>query len=330
MCIYYVVSVTFFFFLLFPLLIEGTVDKKSRNPAVFFFNDAVQSCLLEMNLRDSKKVFEPRKEGQELATPELKFLTEDELEEEQRKAAETAMYYLQLPPVLQAHQDDVVILSKDPELQGLEESKILATDISFGVAHPDRLIVARDPDGTLRHATRDERSRMIQAYFPDPSRTYEIPALFSPSNLKSLLDRSEFEFVLDRACTQFEPDDAEYVSITSQTYDYIEENGKFDTLIGTRHYGSLAFYLAFHGKLDRFLNHCISTYRIEDAVCLVNVFYLTRPDLDFKRPSSSDDTDFLKAYIVNHSKDKGTLSMTLNAYLELNLPSAADEAKLGS
>ncbi|XP_034241124.1 28S ribosomal protein S22, mitochondrial [Thrips palmi] len=306
-------------------------EKKQRDPAMFFFNDDVQSCLLEMNLRYASKVFEPRKEGQELAPAELKFLTEEELEEARQKAAETSIYYLQLPPVLQAHQETVEILSKDPELQGLEESKILAIDISFGVPDRERLIVARDLDGTLRHASREERSRMIQTYFPDPSRTLEPPALFSPKNLLSLLERSEFEFILDRACAQFEPDDVEYVSITSQTYDYIEENGKFEYLVGTRHYGSLAFYLAFYGKLDRFLNHCISSRRIEDAVSAVNVFYLCRPSIvDYKKPSSPDDSDFIKAYITSHAKEKGTLSMTLNAYLELHLPTAADEAKLSS
>lgn len=55
--------------------------------------------------------------------------------QEQRKAAEAVMYYLQLPPVLQAQEEQVEILSKDPELQGLEESKIIATDISFGIPH---------------------------------------------------------------------------------------------------------------------------------------------------------------------------------------------------
>lgn len=44
--------------------------------------------------------------------------------------------------------------------------------------------MARDTDGTLRHASRAERSRMIQAYFPDPSRSYEPPELFSSENLK--------------------------------------------------------------------------------------------------------------------------------------------------
>lgn len=53
----------------------------------------------------------------------------------------TARYFLQVPPVLLAKKDEHVILSKDPALQGLEESKILFTDISFGVPHPVSYIV---------------------------------------------------------------------------------------------------------------------------------------------------------------------------------------------
>lgn len=38
----------------------------------------------------------------------------------------------------------------------------------------------------------------------------------------------------------------------------------------------------------------------------------------------------LQNYIHKYAKDKGTLTMSLNSYLELNLPTAADEAQLGN
>ncbi len=69
----------------------------------------------------------------------------------------------------------------------------------------------------------------------------------------------EYVFVLDKACAQFEPDQQEYVSLTSITYDHIDANGNYDVLLGTRHYGSFAFYLIFHGRQDKFLKHCIAT-----------------------------------------------------------------------
>lgn len=282
-------------------------------------------------MRDVSKVFQTRKEGKGLSDIEIKFMTQEQLEEEENKAMETARYFLQVPPVLSPREESIVELSKDPALQGLDESKIIFTDISYGVPHRERLIVARDPDGTLRHASTDERYRMLQTYFPDEGRTYEVPQLFSPSNLKSLWERSEFTFILDRACVQFEPDDPHYISITSETYNFIDENCGYDHLLGTRHYGAFAFYIAFYGRLDKFLNHCISTYRIQDAVSLVKIFYWSRPQIrPSKEATSPDDVEFLKEYISEHSKDKAILSKTLSAYLELNLPTAAEEAALGN
>ncbi|KAK3914874.1 28S ribosomal protein S22, mitochondrial [Frankliniella fusca] len=300
-----------------------------RDPAVFFFNDEIQSCLLDLNMREISKVFEPRKEGKAFPEPEVKFLTQEELDEELARAQEDARYYLQLPPVLLAKEDQVKILSKDPELQGLEESKILVTDISFGVPHHERIIVARDTDGTLRTATIEERQRVLQTYFPQEGRSVDTPQLFSPDKLKPLLEKMEYEFVLDKACAQFEPDERDYVSVTSITYDHIDENGNYDVLVGTRHYGSLAFYLIFNGRHDKFLKHCISTCKIMDAVTIVKVFYLTRPDITkYSNPTAPDDTSFLKEYISLYAKDKAPLSMALNAYLELKLPTAEEESSL--
>lgn len=308
---------------------SNVTSSDKKDPAQFFFKDEVQSCLLEMNMRDTSKVFEPRKEGKTLSEPELKFLTQEELDEELERAHEVARYYLQLPPVLSPKPDERIVLSEDPELQGLEESKILVTDISFGVPHRDRIIVARDTDGTLRHASRDERYRMLQTYFPEEGRAIEPPQLFTSEKLKSLLDRLEYQFVLDKACIQFEPDDPQYVSVTSITYDHIDASGEYDLLVGTRHYGSMAFYLVFNGRQDKFLKHCISTHKIQDAVALTKVFYLTRPEItDYSNPSSPDDTAFLKEYISKYAKDKASLTMTLNAHLELQLPTADEERTL--
>lgn len=47
-----------------------------------------------------------------------------------------------------------------------------------------RLIVARDPDGTLRHANMSERFRMNQIYFPIQGRKLRTPRMFEPEYLK--------------------------------------------------------------------------------------------------------------------------------------------------
>lgn len=47
-----------------------------------------------------------------------------------------------------------------------------------------RLIVVREPDGTLREANKDERHRMNQLYFPVKGRSLYHPRMFQPENLK--------------------------------------------------------------------------------------------------------------------------------------------------
>lgn len=46
-----------------------------------------------------------------------------------------------------------------------------------------RYIVSRDPDGTLRNASWDERDRMIKTFFPSPKQKYGIPKMFLDDHL---------------------------------------------------------------------------------------------------------------------------------------------------
>jgi small subunit ribosomal protein S22 len=48
--------------------------------------------------------------------------------------------------------------------------------------------------------------------------------------LHSLLDREKYEFVLDRACLQYDPDEASYQRITSITYQHIDMNKNYDMI----------------------------------------------------------------------------------------------------
>jgi small subunit ribosomal protein S22 len=47
-------------------------------------------------------------------------------------------------------------------VSGYDASKYVFTDITFGVHDRKRLIVVREPDGTLRDAEGDERDRLNQ------------------------------------------------------------------------------------------------------------------------------------------------------------------------
>lgn len=48
----------------------------------------------------------------------------------------------------------------------------------------ERFIVVREPDGTLRKATWEERDRLVQVYFPKPGRRLTPPFMFREENLK--------------------------------------------------------------------------------------------------------------------------------------------------
>ena len=63
--------------------------------------------------------------------------------------------------------------------------------------------------------------------------------------------------VLDRACVQFEPDDPDYIRVTCATYDHVDAARLYERLQNTRHLGALAFYLAWHRRIDNLLLHFI-------------------------------------------------------------------------
>lgn len=54
----------------------------------------------------------------------------------------------------------------------------------FSPTPKERFIVVREPDGTLRKATWEERDRLVQVYFPKPGRRLMPPFMFKEENLK--------------------------------------------------------------------------------------------------------------------------------------------------
>ena len=80
-----------------------------------------------------------------------------------------------------------VVLERDPAIKGYDASPIVFTDITFGVHDRDRIIVVREPDGTLREASWEQRDRANQIYFPTEERKLDVPAMFEPEKLKDIL-----------------------------------------------------------------------------------------------------------------------------------------------
>lgn len=176
-------------------------------------------------------------------------MTEAELEEHMKETRQKAEKLLQIPPVLKVRSPNIKVLNKDPALQGLyftcfknyvvvdvlgcsglETCRFVFTDITFGVRDSNRLVVVREPDGTLQEAEWSLRQRVNQTYFPEVGKVIETPKMFDGEYLQNLLDKHEYEYILDRACLQFEPDDYVYQKIVSIVFQHVNENNNFELL----------------------------------------------------------------------------------------------------
>ncbi|XP_050304966.1 28S ribosomal protein S22, mitochondrial [Anthonomus grandis grandis] len=291
--------------------LKSLVYDGKTNPAPVFFNPEVQALLKSLTRVNNEKVFRRKKLGtQKLSDPEYKFMTDEELQESLKEAENRANELLQIPPVIQVADVTTKVLARDNALQGLESSRMVFTDITYGLKDCDRLIVVREPDGTLQEAEWAVRQRIIQAYFPRPGKLIKPPKMFEGQYLEALLNKNEYEFILDRACTQFEPDDPDYQKIVSATYEHINENNKFDLLRSTRHFGSLVFYLAWHKKVDNLLLELIETLHIKEAKELIDLYSIMHK-IEFDNKS---DVDAVKDFIKKEADKKGSLELAMQAY----------------
>ncbi|XP_065163774.1 small ribosomal subunit protein mS22 [Atheta coriaria] len=286
----------------------------TKDPAPLFFNKQIQDLLYTLTRVDLSKVYSKRKQGtSHLAQPVYKFMTDDQLQEAIQEAKDAVKDLIQMPPVVMPRVPIDTILSKDPALQGMDTAKFVFTDITYGISNADRLIIVRDLDGTLKKVDWDVRDRMNQVYFPLPGREIRMPKMFEEHNLKSLLDRGEYVFILDRACLQFEPDDPEYHRITEATYLYVNEHDGFKALRSTRHFGPLSFYLCWFKMCDNLLMELLETGTIGEAICLVKLYTQMH-----KITLEGEDDMLVENYIKEHASKRGALELALQAFRELD------------
>lgn len=121
--------------------------------------------------------------------------------------------------------------------------------------------------------------------------------------------------MLDRACTQFEPNNPGYQRVTSITYQHVNDNDGFEILRSTRHFGPLAFYLTWFNNIDNLLLELIETAHIDDANSLLqlygkihNVQYNTQ---------QSHGLEGIMEYIKTAAQTKGPLELAVQAYKDL-------------
>ncbi|XP_013361714.1 PREDICTED: 28S ribosomal protein S22, mitochondrial isoform X2 [Chinchilla lanigera] len=241
-----------------------------------FTDEEVQNILIKMTGLNLKKVFKPA--IQELKPPTYKLMTQAQLEKATREAVEAAKVRLKMPPVLEERAPINDVLAEDKILEGTETAKYVFTDISYSIPHRERFIVVREPSGTLRKASWEERDRMIQIYFPKEGRRTLPPIIFKEENLKNMYSQDRHADVLNLCIAQFEPDSAEYIKVHHQTYEDIDKHGKYDLLRSTRHFGGMAWYFVNKKKIDGLLIDQIQRDLTDDATGLVQLYHMLHPD----------------------------------------------------
>ncbi|XP_047364245.1 28S ribosomal protein S22, mitochondrial [Vespa velutina] len=289
------------------------------DPAPIFFNQETQETLQLLTRIDYKKVVRKRLTGKRLQCPEYKFMTDKELEEALELGKKRAHKRLQMPPVVKTRKEIDVILSKDEALEGFDTSKYVFTDISFGIRDREKFIVIRELDGTLRYAKWEERERLYQVYNPRRGKEIVPPKLFHGEYLEDLLKREVYEYILDRACIQYDPDDPEYKRITETVYEDINKKKKFEYLRSTRHFGPLAFYLAWNKSIDKLLCDIIELGKMEEAVALIRLYHKIHPQVNSAttKCESEDPIKLILHYASLDSPIGPLIKKILAAYQEL-------------
>lgn len=262
-----------------------------KDPGPTFIRKDVQKLLRSMTRLELDKIF--RKRAVRNNTVEYRFMTDEQLRQEVKKSIGRAESLLQMPPIVAVTKDNPQVISRNPALTGFCDTKMIFTDISFGLQNNKRVIVERLTDGTLQEASYATRKRLNQIYFPLKGRKVRTPAMFESSQLNKILDAGEYEFILNRACVQYEPFEQEYHDIVEKVYQHINEKNAFDTLRSTRHFGPMSFFLAWHRLTDDLLLDMIKRDYPRNAAELV-LLYCTLHDVTVK----IDDSEQLKEHIL--------------------------------
>ncbi|XP_042342347.1 28S ribosomal protein S22, mitochondrial [Plectropomus leopardus] len=306
-------------------LCSGTQDAAlPENPKPQFTDPAVQDILTRITGLDLQKVFRPLK--QKLEPPTYKLMTDQQLEQAIELATEQAKKLLQMPPVLPERKPIIDVLSDDKFLDGMDTAKYVFTDITYTVPHRERFIVVREPSGTLRKATWEERDRLIQTYFPRVGRKIIAPLIFKEENLKMVFSQDRHEDVLDLCQVQFEPDSSEYIRAHAATYEDLEKHGKYELLRSTRHFGGMAWYLLNARRVDGLIVDMLKRERFEDAMSLVSLFHMVHPHSESAKEAASQQAtgaDLLQIYAQKESQRSGYIELALQAYRQTAAESSA-------
>uniref|UniRef100_A0ABK0LA12 Mitochondrial ribosomal protein S22 n=1 Tax=Rattus norvegicus TaxID=10116 RepID=A0ABK0LA12_RAT len=261
-----------------------------------FMDEEVQSILTKMTGLDLQKTFKPA--VQPLKPPTYKLMTQAQLEEATRLAVEAAKIRLKMPPVLEERKPINDVLAEDKILEGTETNKYVFTDISYNIPHRERFIVVREPSGTLRKASWEERDRVIQIYFPKEGRRVLPPVIFKDENLK----------------------------VHHQTYEDIDRHGKYEILRSTRHFGGMAWYLVNNKKIDGLLIDQIQRDLVDDATSLVQLYHMLHPEgqsAQEAKEQAAEGVNLIKVFAKTEAQRGAYIELALQTYQEIVISHSA-------
>lgn len=252
--------------------------------------------------------------------PTYHFLTANEVKAKFDGALRTARRLLLMPPVVPIEEDNIRVIAKDPEIQGELKAKMVFIDTSFNLKDRERSILVRHTNGVLETADQLTRRRLIEVYFPKKERKLIPPRMFFGKYLQRTLDDGKYEYVLNRCIIQFEPYEKDYHRVTSITYQHINENKAFDSIRSTRHFGPMAFFLAWHKMIDNLVIDCIQRDYLRNAVEAICLMYnLNKIPYDvyvleqLKKYPKRDDEYFYRQLIENKKADPVQLDIEKSA-----------------
>ena len=306
----------------------GDGSTLNKDPEQLFIRPDVQVILSKITGFNLEKIFRERQTDTDV--PKYRLLTDDQLQDYQEEAMRHGRERLQMPPVKKSwstdHSAESQIISADSDIAGFDASgcRYIFTDISYGLPNRHRVVVVREPNGTLRLADHKERDRTLQVYFPRSGRMYNMPKMFEEESIEKILVEGRYEYVLDRACVQFEPDDPDYIRVTNRTYEHVASNARYDDLRSTRHFGPMALYFAVHHKIDGLLADMIRQDLLDDAHDLIRLYHIVHPDCvsarEVKKQNVTDAQNCILLFTKHDAVHGGIVELALQSYNEIHGP----------
>lgn len=233
--------------------------------------EKTQKILVAITELETDKYFSEKK-VHNLQSPEYKLLTDDEVAIEQERYFRRAKWELKMPPIMNPREEINKIVREDPEIADAVTYKMGFIDISHRVKNRDRRILTRDKNGTLRHASWDERDRWTQIFIPAHGRKLFPPKMFEEQQLEEILPKQNYLYILERASVQYEPDHPDYIRVSQRVYDHVLTTGSFDDLRSTRYFGSMAFYFCWEKKAEPLLVDMLNRELMSHVSQLINLY----------------------------------------------------------